>query len=1000
MKEKTSLVRQVTQWGSLQKQSFRKVMFGLLSALFMQFALAQNVQIKGHVEDATTGEEIIGANVIMKGTTNGAATDLNGNFEISMPLNGTLVVSYVGYVEQEVLVSGTAPLTIRLEDNSFMLGEVVAVGYGSQKKKELTGSVAGLKEGDLSKGVQSNPMGMIQGKVAGLSVSKPNSGDPNADYVFQLRGTSSLQGNTSPLIIIDGIPQGDLSTIPQEDIESIDILKDGSAAAIYGTRGTNGVILITTKRGSSGRTVTSYSGYVSVASIARKLEVMSREQFLDNGGNDRGADTDWLGEITRTPFIHSHNLSLTGGTSQFNYRASLSYRDNPGLAIKSGFNEIIGRFVANQTIWNGKVQIAYDATYRRFNQEATNGSDDTNSENLAFKNATYYNPTAPVHDPTNEATGGYYELDMRNYYNPVALLKQTDRDIKGGIFQGSARITWNIIDGLKAQVFGSVKYTDQVRGSYSSRQRFNTSTYGEAERRYDNWKNETIETTVDYMKSFGKHNLVALAGYSYEHNFREWYRVRNSNFDSDVFSYYNLGAGTNLLNNPNQNMMESFISQNDLASFFGRVNYGYDERYLLSASVRHEGSTRLGANHKWGTFPAVSAGWRISNESFMKDIDFINELKLRVGYGVTGNMPSDSYKSLPMMGVTGRYYDHASGKWVSAYGPTQNLNEDIKWEKKGEWNVGIDWISFHNRLNVTLDLYSRKVSDLLFTYKVPTPPYQYSEMLANVGDATSKGLEITVSVIPIRKKDFTWNSSINFSFNENRIDKFSNEQFQTDWIERGYLSDSDLGGMNNTPLIRLVPGGKVGDFYLPVFDGFNEDGTWKFKDLNDDGKFTFDDDRKIVGNAQPDFIAGWTNDFSYKHFDLGFTLRAVVGNDVYNVGRMALENPNVAGQEKNMLASVIGSPLKDAAQPSDYYLEDGSFLKMDNITLGYNVPLKKNEYISNLRMYFTAQNVFTVTGYDGVDPEVNMVSVDNMGIERTRYYPTMRSFLFGINVTF
>ena len=352
------------------------------------------------------------------------------------------------------------------------------------------------------------------------------------------------------------------------------------------------------------------------------------------------------------------------------------------------------------------------------------------------------------------------------------------------------------------------------------------------------------------------------------------------------------------------------------------------------------------------------------------------------------------------MGVVGRFYDHTTGKWVSAYGPTQNLNENIKWEKKGEWNVGIDWSGFNNRVSVTIDAYSRKVSDLLYTYKVPTPPYQYSEMLANVGDASSKGLELSLSVVPVKNKTFSWNSSINFSFNNNKIDKFSTDHFHTAWIEKGYLNTGDLGGLDNTPLLRLIPGGKVGDFYLPVFEGFTEEGKWIFKDISGDGKFTFDDDRVIVGNAQPDFISGWTNEFTYKDFDLAFTLRAIVGNEVFNVGRMALENPNVAGQEKNMLASVIGLTLMDAGLPSDYYLEDGSFLKMDNITLGYNVPLKRNDYISNLRAYFTAQNVFTITGYKGVDPEVDMVGIDNMGIERTRFYPTVRSFVLGINVSF
>lgn len=966
----------------------------MLVLLSVQHVNAQNNTIKGVVLDAVTEEAIIGANVVVKGTTIGTATDLDGNFEFMGPVNSTLVVSYVGYMEKEVLFTGSIPLEILLENDSFLLGEIIAIGYGSQRRKELTGSVTGLKENDLNKGVQTNPMGMIQGKVAGLNISKPNSGDPNADYVFQLRGTSSLQGNTSPLIIIDGIPQGDLSAIPQDDIESIDILKDGSAAAIYGTRGTNGVILVTTKRGSAGKISTSYRGYLSTSSILNKLNILNRTEFLANGGNDRGADTDWIGELTRTPFIHSHNLSITGGTNEFNYRASLSYKDNPGIAIKTGYDELIGRFVANQTLLEGRVSIAYDATYRRYNRETSN------NDNSAFKHATHYNPTAPVYDASRDDSGGYYQLDVQNYSNPVAQIKQSDRHVKGGTFQGSTRIGIDIIDGLRAQIFGSVRHNDQAQGRYSSREIYNTSDYGRATRRYDNRQNKTIETTVDYVKSSGKHNWVLLGGYSYEHNFHEWFEVFNSNYDSDVFSYYDLGAGSKLINDPSQNMMQSFVTQDNLVSFLGRVNYNYDERYLFSASLRHEASTRLGTNHKWGTFPAISLGWRLSNEAFMKDVDWINELKVRLGFGVTGNMPSENYKSLPMMGVTGRYYDHSSGRWISAYGPTQNLNENIKWEKKAEWNLGIDWAILNNRVNITIDAYSRKVTDLLYIYKVPTPPYQYPEMLANVGDATSKGLEFSISAIPVRNKDFSWNSSINFSFNDNRIDKFSDDHFQTEWIEKGYLSDGDLGGLNNTPLLRLMPGGKVGDFYLPVFKGFTDEGKWIFEDVNDDGSFSFENDRRFVGNAQPDFTTGWTNEFTYKNLNLAFTLRAVVGNDVFNVGRMALENPSIAGQEKNMLKSALDSPLRDAGFPSDYYLEDGSFLKMDNITLGYNVPFKENKYLKDLQVYFTAQNVFTITGYKGVDPEVDMVGIDNMGIERTRYFPTVRSYVVGLNITF
>ena len=353
-----------------------------------------------------------------------------------------------------------------------------------------------------------------------------------------------------------------------------------------------------------------------------------------------------------------------------------------------------------------------------------------------------------------------------------------------------------------------------------------------------------------------------------------------------------------------------------------------------------------------------------------------------------------------MMGVVGKFYDNTSGRWLNAYGPTQNQNNNLKWEKKSEWNLGLDVSTFKGRLNLTLDLYKRKVTDLLYNYRVPTPPYQYSTMLANVGDATSKGLEISISATPVKNKNLSWTSSVNFSFNTNRLDKLSNETFHTDWLESGYLTDGDLGGLNGIALLRMVPGGKVGDFFLPVFKGFDPDGKWIFEDINGDGVYKEADDKKVVGNAQPDFIAGWTNELKYRDFDLSFTFRAVVGNDVFNVGRLALENPGQGGTEKNMLKSVRNTPLNDSAQPSTYYLEDGSFVKLDNVTLGYNMPTKNIRGIQSLRLYLTGQNLLTITGYKGVDPEVDMVGLDNMGIERSRFYPTSRSFIFGVNVTF
>lgn len=988
----------------LEKHVWFKVLPLFMICSLLSFSMmAQTISVRGIVTEALTGDPIIGANVLVKGTTNGTITGLDGDFQLSnVPSNGTLVFSYLGYDSQEVQINGRTSIDVSLEESSIGLQEVVAVGYGSQRKKEITGSVAGLKENDLIKGVQSDPMGMLQGKVAGLNISKPNAGDPNGDYKFQLRGTSSLTGNTSPLIVVDGIPQADISAIPQDDIESIDVLKDGSAAAIYGTRGTNGVILVTTKRGLAGKTSVQYNGYISLSSISRKPDVMNREEFLANGGNDRGSNTDWLDEITRTPISHSHNVAITGGTSAFNYRGSVSYRDSKGIAKKSGFEEVIGRFSANQNLFDSKIQIAYDATYRHVSRE---GENQNLGDYSAFRYAAYYNPTAPVWNlngtvNVDRDADGYYQLDMQSYTQPVAYLMQRDRQTTNSTLQGSARITWNIISGLRAQVFGSLKYTDFKRGSYTSRNTYNSSNYGSASRSYGSRNNKTLETTIDWVKTFGEHNIVLLGGYAFENNYREDAGFNNSNFDSDVFKWYNLGAGSNLVNDPTQDMMSGSVSQDNLVSFFGRVNYNYANRYLLSASVRREGSTRLGKDYKWGTFPAISLGWSIKNEAFMQSLTWLDDLKLRIGFGVTGNMPTGNYLSLPMMGVVGKFYDNTSGRWLNAYGPTQNQNNNLKWEKKSEWNLGLDVSTFKGRLNLTLDLYKRKVTDLLYNYRVPTPPYQYSTMLANVGDATSKGLEISISATPVKNKNLSWTSSVNFSFNTNRLDKLSNETFHTDWLESGYLTDGDLGGLNGIALLRMVPGGKVGDFFLPVFKGFDPDGKWIFEDINGDGVYKEADDKKVVGNAQPDFIAGWTNELKYRDFDLSFTFRAVVGNDVFNVGRMALENPGQGGTEKNMLKSVRNTPLNDSAQPSTYYLEDGSFVKLDNVTLGYNMPTKNIKGIQNLRLYLTGQNLLTITGYKGVEPEVDMVGLDNMGIERSRFYPTSRSFIFGVNVTF
>ena len=972
----------------------RKALFLIVSLALFFPMMAQTITVKGVVKESMTGEPIIGANVAVKGTTNGTISDISGMYQISnVSSNAVLIVSYIGYKTAEIPVNGKNTINVSLEEESIGLQEVVAVGYGSQKKKELTGSVAGLKEGDLIKGVQSDPMGMLQGKVAGLNISKPNAGDPNGEYKFQLRGTSSLTGNTSPLIVIDGIPQGDLSAIPQDDIESIDVLKDGSAAAIYGTRGTNGVILVTTKRGSAGKMSVTYNGYMSISSIANQLEVMDRDQFLANGGNDRGYDTNWMDEITRTPFSHSHNLALTGGTTDFNYRASVSYRNNQGIALKSGFNEMIARFSANQNLFDKKIQIAYDATYRRFDREGENSSYDDYS---AFKHAYYYNPTAPVYDETGTIdAGGYYALDIQGYSNPGAYIMQRDRRTKGGLFQGSARVTWNILEGLRAQAFGSLKYSDINKGTYTSREVFNTSSFGSASRSFNTRFNKTLETTIDYVKSFGEHHLAVLGGYTYEHNYRESFGMNNSNFDSDVYSYYNLGAGSNLINNPSQSMMDGSVSQDNLVSFFGRVNYNWGNRYLLSASVRREGSTRLGADYKWGTFPAVSVGWSIGNEAFMESASWINDLKLRLGYGVTGNMPSDNYLSLSMMGVVGRFYDHTSKQWINAYGPTQNQNPDLKWEKNESLNIGFDFGLLGGRLNGTIDWYSRTTRDLISSYNAQQPSLIYNTITTNVGTMRNRGIELALNAEVVKTKDFSYTANFTFSYENNKLTSLSNDVYKS-----SYEDQYDLPSPGNPgKAYRLQEGQPIASFFGYVCDGINPDGTWNLRDI--DGKEGLSDaDRTFIGNGLPKFKAGLQNTFTYKNFDFSFFLRGMFDYDVLNEGAIYFGTTvNIDQSGTNVYKDALKNKVTEQPLFSSYYLEKGNFLKIDNVTLGYTFNFKNNKYVRNLRIYGNVTNLATITGYSGLTPDVNVTGLQ-AGIEKRGSYPTTRTFTFGVNFGF
>lgn len=626
-----------------------------LAILIAPAAIAQNM-VSGTVVDGQN-EPVIGASVMVKGTTSGVATGIDGDFSIAAKPSDVLKVSAVGYKTAEVKVVGTAPIRITLEESSEVLDEVVVIGYGTSTKKELTGSVASMKKEELNPGTFPNAMGMLQGKVAGLQIVNPSGADPTAKYEILLRGTNTLAAGQGPLVIIDGVAGADIRNINPQDIESIDVLKDGSAAAIYGTRGTNGVIIVTTRRAREGRAEVTYEGQFSVGKVTRRAVPLTASEFnyvIDTyrpelSGSKYGADTDWFDEITRTPISHKHTLSLSGGTEKFSHFTSLNYEKAEGVQRGNDFEKIAGRTNIRQSLLEGWVDVDVNLfiTHRKYNPSNTS----------AFQQAFIHNPTEPVYDPSNSTSGGYYRIEAMEYYNPVAMINERTSTTVNDNFGGNARVTLNIkpIKGLKWDAFLALSRESNESKTYSTH--FYPSIIGtDGSAEISNYKNNDtqFETTLNYIRSFGPHSLQALLGYTYQKGTENSAGMSNVGFDFDDTETNDIGSGTGLLNG--KAGLSSYKESHTYIGFFGRVLYNYDQRYLASVSLRRDGSSRFGKNNKWGWFPAVSLGWRISREAFLRDVEWLNELKIRGGYGVTGNQDFSNYKSLILMTTAGKFW--------------------------------------------------------------------------------------------------------------------------------------------------------------------------------------------------------------------------------------------------------------------------------------------------------------------------------------------------------
>ncbi|MDR0871907.1 MAG: SusC/RagA family TonB-linked outer membrane protein [Prevotellaceae bacterium] len=1013
------------------KQIKRKlIIFAMLFCAFT--AINAQVSVSGTVKDAKTGEELVGVTVLEKGTQNGAITDLDGNFEFqAASAASVLVVTYVGYVAQEIAVGSKTTFDIKLQEEAVALKEVVAIGYGSQTKKELTGSVTSVKAEDFNKGVSSNAMGLVQGKVAGLTIIKNGGDDPAQNsYNVQLRGVGSLSGTAAPLYVIDGVPGGNLASVNPNDIESIDVLKDGSAAAIYGTRANAGVILITTKRGTGNLNcgvTTEYTGTVSTGFIADKPKIMNaaqyREKMVANGfGIDYGADTDWLKEITRTPVSHTHNVSISGGGDKFNYRGSVGYRGLQGLAKKSDYEEINGRFAANQKALNKKLDLAYDFAFTSDKKSWANYDN--------FNQAIRSNPTMPIRSDEErfKQYGGYYESD--NFYtrNPLSDVEQTTNDQKDQVVLGSVRGTLQLLEGLKFSTFYSVQNNSTWVGKYqASTLREVAGKEGVANQSQAYETQQVVENTLQYLKTFGKsHNLQALLGQGYQTNIFHGFNAFNSKFPLDNLLYDNLGMGEGKLSGDKlQSDMGSYKYKDKLASFFARVMYNYNQKYFINASARMEGSSKFGKKAdpvlgQWGVFPAISGSWDIKSEDFMEDAP-IDILKLRVGYGVTGNMPVDpndikkAHYLYAMLVGPGSNYVYSDGNFILPWGPTSNMNPYIHWEEKHEFNAGIDFGFLNNRLFGSIDGYFRNTTDLLYEYDVPSPPNPYGKKWDNYGQIHNYGLEFQVTGVLMKKKDIDWTAGLNAAWNTNKVVRITGEQYGTDGVEAfvntGFISSGD--GETGNYVMRLAEGQPIGNFYGFKYYGINEKGEWVFETPS--GGYTTkptDADKMILDNAQPAVTFGLNTAFRYKNFDVALNFRGQIGGLIFNETRYFYENTR--GVE-NALQSAFegdaelltawktsGSTNASIRRFSDFYLENASYFKLNDVTVGYspNISESLSKYVSKVRVSLTAQNLFTITGYSGHDPSsVNMSGI-MPGFDGRSYYPTQRTLTLGLSLIF
>ena len=966
----------------------------LLVAAGMVFAQGA-YQVKGVVVDAQG--PVIGATVLQQGTMNGTTTGLDGDYVLSVPNGDALVeISCIGYATQVFKASEVPAQVILLEDTEF-LDEVVVIGYGTLSKKEVSASIVQVDSKDFFRGTTNNPMTMLTGKVAGLNVVTSQGSNPNSGSDYQIRGATSLQAGNGPLVVIDGVPGGDIRSLAPQDIESMTVLKDAASASIYGTAGANGVILVTTKKGSkdeAGTAHVTYDGAFNVNFVKAPIAVLTPEEWVrSRRGTDYGARTDWYHALLRDfSYGHSHYVGVDGSTNKGSYNASVSYKNSLGVDLVDAREEFGARAAVEQRLIKDILQLNISLNARRVNEEYGNDG--------SFGTALTINPTFPIY---NEDGSFYQPTAPTGATNPVeAMLNKTangQRLYTTGAVSLKANFIKTDVHNLSSTVTYSLDYNDYKSNNYTpieSHDKYWNGYEGTASLSYSkNWRNQ-LEWLFNYSFHQGAHHLNAVAGYSYQDHNSESMNMTNRGFTYDSLLWNDIGAGTARTENPAQTGMGSGKSLSKVIALLGRVNYNWNNTIFASLSLRHEGATNFGANNKWGNFPAASIAWELANMEFMRGARWINSLKPRVSYGVTGRR-GGSNVSRPTYGSHGQYY--MDGEWVKGYRPASNANPDLRWEKLVAVNVGLDFVFFDNRLRGSLDLYDRRSPDLLYNYTAPQPPFIHSSILVNVGETQNLGAELALDADVVKTKNFTWTSGINASIGYSKIKTLSNQIYGASYIDM-----LGTGGLGQTSYYyRYTEGSRLGTLYGYEAAGVNEYGDMMVYD-NDGNVITAASAnaafKRYIGNTIPKLFLSWNNTFRYKHWDLNVFMNGAFGHMIYN-------NRRAGNLQSSGNANVFRTAYtrdKDVREyggvVTSYFLEHGDFMKLQNVSLGYTLNPKNTDIIRSLRIFLTATDLYTFTGYTGTDPALLSTNGLTPGVDNGVGYPETRVVTLGATVTF